>query len=130
MRTLYLLAICLAPSLLYSQTTNQWARAFPITDYMVDANDSIKIVQVHPTDGTTIPEKQLGLLKGMYRDKHDIEEAAQLADRVVVLSSRPAYICKELRIDSPKPRNLTDQTVIDAMKTILDELGLRTEEHK
>ena len=30
---------------------------------------------------------------------HDIEEAAQLADRVVVLSERPAQIRRELRID-------------------------------
>lgn len=55
---------------------------------------------------------------------HDIEEAAQLADRVLVLSNRPAYICRELRISAPRPRDLTDNAVIEAMKTILNELGL------
>lgn len=55
---------------------------------------------------------------------HDIEEAAQLADRVLVLSNRPATISRELRIDSPRPRDLTDSAVIEAMKKILTELGL------
>ncbi|MES1214724.1 MAG: ABC transporter ATP-binding protein [Bacteroidota bacterium] len=57
---------------------------------------------------------------------HDIEEAAQLADRVLVLSDRPAYISKELRIDAQRPRDLTDDAVIEAMKSILYELGLQT----
>lgn len=56
---------------------------------------------------------------------HDIEEACQLADRVLVLSARPATIVHELRINSPKPRNLTDSSVIEAMKTVLQELGLQ-----
>ena len=57
---------------------------------------------------------------------HDIEEAAQLADRVLVLSNRPATICRELEIKSLRPRNLTDDSVIEAMKEILKELGLQT----
>ena len=57
---------------------------------------------------------------------HDIEEAAQLADRVLVLSSRPATVCRELRIDAPRPRGLTDNAVIEAMNEILKELGLQT----
>jgi NitT/TauT family transport system ATP-binding protein len=57
---------------------------------------------------------------------HDIEEAAQLADRVLVLSSRPATICRELKIAAPRPRDLTDSAVIKAMKEILEELGLQT----
>lgn len=56
---------------------------------------------------------------------HDIEEAAQLADRVLVLSDRPTTICRELRIEAPRPRNLTDNAVIGAMKEILKELGLQ-----
>ena len=57
---------------------------------------------------------------------HDIEEAAQLADRVLVLSNRPATICSELHIDTPRPRGLTDSAVIGAMNEILKELGLQT----
>lgn len=55
---------------------------------------------------------------------HDIEEAAQLADRVVVLSERPGRIRFELRLETPRPRDLTDPEVIDATRRILTELGL------
>lgn len=57
---------------------------------------------------------------------HDIEEATQLADRVLVLSKRPATICRELRIDAVRPRRLTDTSVISSMEEILKELGLNT----
>lgn len=60
---------------------------------------------------------------------HDIEEAAQLADRVLVLSSRPATICRELDIDAPKPRGITDSAVITAMEEIFNELGLNTSDN-
>jgi ABC-type nitrate/sulfonate/bicarbonate transport system ATPase subunit len=58
---------------------------------------------------------------------HDIEEAAQLADRVAVLSERPARIQRELRLDLPQPRALTHPVVVDAVQQILDELGLENE---
>jgi ABC-type nitrate/sulfonate/bicarbonate transport system ATPase subunit len=57
---------------------------------------------------------------------HDIEEAAQLADRVLVLSKRPATICRELPIKALRPRGLTDSAVIETMDEILKELGLNT----
>jgi ABC-type nitrate/sulfonate/bicarbonate transport system ATPase subunit len=55
---------------------------------------------------------------------HDIEEAAQLADRVVVLTERPARISCELTLHVPRPRDLTDPEVVDAVHRILIELGL------
>ncbi len=55
---------------------------------------------------------------------HDIEEATQLADRVLVLSNRPATVRQELRINTLRPRNSTDPEVIEATKQILWELGL------
>ncbi len=58
---------------------------------------------------------------------HDIEEAAQLADRVLVLSERPAQIRCELRLDVPRPRSLTHPAVVDAVHRILSELGLEVE---
>jgi NitT/TauT family transport system ATP-binding protein len=61
---------------------------------------------------------------------HDIEEAAQLADRVLVLSNRPATISRELHIDALRPRDLTDHAVIEAMKEILKELGLKAADKK
>jgi ABC-type nitrate/sulfonate/bicarbonate transport system ATPase subunit len=58
---------------------------------------------------------------------HDIEEAAQLADRVVVLSERPARICSELRVELERPRDLTHPQVVAAVHRILAELGLEKE---
>jgi len=57
---------------------------------------------------------------------HDIEEAAQLADRVLVLSNRPATISRELPVNAVHPRDLTGNAVIGAMKAILEELGLQS----
>lgn len=55
---------------------------------------------------------------------HDIEEAAQLADRVVVLSDRPATIHREVVLTSPRPRELTEPEVVSTTHEILRELGL------
>ena len=55
---------------------------------------------------------------------HDIEEAAQLADRILVLSDRPARICRELRVEIPRPRELTHPQVIKTVHAILAEFGL------
>ena len=55
---------------------------------------------------------------------HDTGEAAQLADRIIVLSDRPARIRREYRIDLPRPRDLTHPTVVQAMHDILAEMGL------
>lgn len=41
---------------------------------------------------------------------HDIQEAILLSDRIYVLSSRPATIIKEVNVDLPRPRKLTDLT--------------------
>jgi NitT/TauT family transport system ATP-binding protein len=54
---------------------------------------------------------------------HDIEEAAQLADRVIVLSERPAQVRYELSIETPRPRDLTHAEVVAATHRILTELG-------
>jgi len=55
---------------------------------------------------------------------HDIEEAAQLADRVIVLSERPAVVCDQVRIDAARPRDLTHAAVVGAVHRILTGLGL------
>ncbi len=55
---------------------------------------------------------------------HDIEEAAQLADRIVVLSDRPARISRELCLQAPRPRDLTHPEVVDAVHCILAEMGI------
>jgi NitT/TauT family transport system ATP-binding protein len=58
---------------------------------------------------------------------HDIEEAAQLADRVLVLSERPARIRNEVRLTAPRPRDPTQPEVVEAVRRILADLGLDTD---
>jgi NitT/TauT family transport system ATP-binding protein len=58
---------------------------------------------------------------------HDIEEAAQLADRIIVLSDRPARICSEFQVKLARPRELTHPTVVTTVHQILAELGLEHE---
>ncbi len=55
---------------------------------------------------------------------HDIEEAAQLADRVIVLSGRPGRIRGERPLFLPRPRELTHPEVVEAIHSVLVELGL------
>jgi ABC-type nitrate/sulfonate/bicarbonate transport system ATPase subunit len=55
---------------------------------------------------------------------HDIEEAAQLADRILVLTERPGRISRELTIEAPQPRSLTDPALMGAVEEVLEELGL------
>jgi hypothetical protein len=57
--------------------TGKWVRAFPITSYVLDLNDTIKLVQIQLPDGypRVIREKQLGVLRGAYDKSH--EDTAQ-----------------------------------------------------
>ena len=59
---------------------------------------------------------------------HDIEEAAQLADRVLVLSERPARVRDEIALDVPRPRDLTHPQVVGAVRRILTVLGIESED--
>ena len=59
---------------------------------------------------------------------HDIEEAAQLADRVLVLTERPGTIRDEVRLTTPRPRGATQADVVAAVRRILTELGLEPAE--
>jgi ABC-type nitrate/sulfonate/bicarbonate transport system ATPase subunit len=43
---------------------------------------------------------------------HDVEEAAVLADRIVVLSPRPGRVVAEIAVGLPRPREATDARVV------------------
>lgn len=58
---------------------------------------------------------------------HDIDEAVQLADRVVVLSSRPAKIQQILSIDIPHPRNISSARYLQLRDELLKQIGLAYE---
>lgn len=55
---------------------------------------------------------------------HDIDEAVQLADRVVVMSARPASIQQIVNIDIPHPRDISSPRYLELRDGILQQIGL------
>jgi NitT/TauT family transport system ATP-binding protein len=55
---------------------------------------------------------------------HDIDESVQLADRVVVMSTRPATIRRIVEIDIPHPRDLSSPRYIALRDLLFEEIGL------
>jgi ABC-type nitrate/sulfonate/bicarbonate transport system ATPase subunit len=55
---------------------------------------------------------------------HDIDEAVQLADRVVVMSARPATIQQIVDIDIPHPRDISSARYLELRDGIFKQIGL------
>jgi NitT/TauT family transport system ATP-binding protein len=55
---------------------------------------------------------------------HDIDEAVQLADRVVVMSARPATIQQIVTIDIPHPRDISSTRYLELRDGIFAQIGL------
>ncbi len=53
---------------------------------------------------------------------HNVREAVRLAQRVVLLSSRPGRVAREWRIDLPQPRRIESAGVADLSIEITEEL--------
>ena len=55
---------------------------------------------------------------------HDIEEAVQLADRVLIMSKRPATIEQIVEIDLPRPRDLDSPGYLQKRDQIFRVMGM------
>ncbi|MFI8233747.1 ABC transporter ATP-binding protein [Streptomyces sp. NPDC085900] len=53
---------------------------------------------------------------------HNVREAVRLAERVVLLSSRPGRIARQWTVDMPQPRRIEDMAVAELSVEITEEL--------
>lgn len=53
---------------------------------------------------------------------HNIEEAVYLADKIIILTNKPAKIKEELYIDMPRPRDITSEKFINIRKHVTDQI--------
>jgi NitT/TauT family transport system ATP-binding protein len=60
---------------------------------------------------------------------HNVREAARLADRVVLLSSRPGRVVSEFRVDIERPRRMDSPEVSSLAAEITDELRTEVRRH-
>ena len=57
---------------------------------------------------------------------HDIDEAIIMADRVIVMTSRPSRVQEEITVDIPRPRRRGDPKVVVLSRRIANLLGVAT----
>lgn len=60
---------------------------------------------------------------------HNVREAARLADRVVLLSSRPGRVVREFAVDIERPRRMDSPEVSSLAAEITDELKTEVRRH-
>ena len=53
---------------------------------------------------------------------HNIEEAVYLADKIIILTNKPATIKEELVIDLPRPRDVTAPQFIELRKYVTEQI--------
>lgn len=68
--------ILIVPIVGFSQRdTSSYLRAFPITDYIVDLKDSVKLIQLEMPEVIKLKEKQVGVIWGIFNG--DLNETVQ-----------------------------------------------------
>ena len=53
---------------------------------------------------------------------HNIEEAVYLADRIIILTNKPAAIKEELGVDLARPRDFTDPQFVELRKYVTEQI--------
>ena len=94
---------------------------FSALDFQTRRQIQQDILQVHERTG-----------KAIIMVTHSIEEAVYLADRLVLLSSRPGMVREVLKIDLDRPRDRTSPLFLKSLDYVLDSLSapIATESRK
>ena len=69
-------------------------------------------------------------IKGIILVTHNIEEAVQMCDRVLLFSSNPGRITTDIKIDLPRPRERTSEAFEDFVDQIYVEMTARRVERQ
>jgi NitT/TauT family transport system ATP-binding protein len=60
---------------------------------------------------------------------HNVREAARLADRIVLLTSRPGRVAAEFVVDNPRPRRIDSPEVSGLAAKVTDRLREEVRRH-
>ena len=105
--------VSLARGLAYEPEVLLLDEPFSALDQLTKYEQQDNLLEVWEAQGTTI-----ALVT------HDVEEAAYLADRVVVLGSQPGTVEAVVDVDAERPRERTDEELMAARRAITDALGV------
>lgn len=53
---------------------------------------------------------------------HNLEEAVYLAEKILILSNKPARIKDEVFVELPRPRDIADEKFVEIRKKITEEI--------
>ena len=53
---------------------------------------------------------------------HNIEEAVYLAERILILSNKPAVIKEEVMVDLPRPRDFSDPRFVEIRRHVTEQI--------
>ncbi|MBS6956198.1 MAG: ABC transporter ATP-binding protein [Enterocloster asparagiformis] len=53
---------------------------------------------------------------------HNIEEAVYMAERILILSNKPATVKEEVLVDLPRPRSVSDPRFVEIRKYVTDQI--------